>query len=117
MRNVMGPYDKATLTDYLDNALNQAGADHLMSVALKETLVEHVSGNLRVLNNMAAELLIKAAHEELPQLDEKLLTESNLRTPYHSSLTKKHPFIQYIKYRDNSCIKNTKKKSGPHRLS
>ncbi len=58
--------------DYLENALKQAGADHLMSAGLKETIVEHSSGNLRVLNNMAAELLSKAAREELLQLDDTL---------------------------------------------
>lgn len=72
VRNIITPYDKSSLMDYLENSLKQAGADHLMSAVLKETLVEHASGNLRVLNNMAAELLTKAAHEELPQLDEKL---------------------------------------------
>jgi len=72
VRNLITPYDKSSLMDYLENSLKQAGADHLMSSVLKETLVEHASGNLRVLNNMAAELLTKAAHEELPQLDEKL---------------------------------------------
>jgi type II secretory pathway predicted ATPase ExeA len=72
VRNLITPYDKSSLMDYLENSLNQAGADHLMSSVLKETLVEHASGNLRVLNNMAAELLTKAAHEELPRLDEKL---------------------------------------------
>ncbi len=72
VRNIIDPYDKPSLMDYLENAMKQAGADHLMSLVLKETLVEHASGNLRVLNNMAAELLSKAANEELSQLDEKL---------------------------------------------
>ncbi|MBT7891807.1 MAG: hypothetical protein HN580_22510 [Deltaproteobacteria bacterium] len=40
--------------DYLENLLKQAGADHLMSFELKETLVEHAAGNPRVLNNMGA---------------------------------------------------------------
>ncbi len=60
------------MMDYLDHSLKQAGADHLMSASLKEILVDHSSGNLRVLNNMAVELLTRAAQEELPQLDEKL---------------------------------------------
>lgn len=80
VRNVIDPYDKPALMDYLDNALKQAGADHLMNTALKETLVEHASGNLRVLNNMGAELLNKAAHEELPQLDEKLFLSTFSQT-------------------------------------
>lgn len=72
VRNVIAPYHKQELMDYLDHSLQQAGVDHLMSASLKETLVEHASGNLRVLNNMAVELLARAAQEELPQLDEKL---------------------------------------------
>ncbi len=72
VRNVIEPYERSVMMDYLENALKQAGADHLMSVGLKETIVEHSSGNLRVLNNMAAELLSRAAREELTQLDEQL---------------------------------------------
>ncbi len=53
--------------DYLDHSPKQAGVDHLMSAPLKETMVDHASGNLRLLNNMAAELLARAAREELPQ--------------------------------------------------
>ena len=41
-----------------------------------ETLVDRVAGNLRVLNNMAAELLISRSQKELNQLDEKLLLEA-----------------------------------------
>ena len=58
--------------DYLEYSLKEAGADHLMSATLKETLVEHAGGNLRMLNNMAAELLAKEAQDELTQMDEKL---------------------------------------------
>lgn len=72
VRNLIEPYDRSAMTDYLQHALKQAGADHLMSEGLKETLVEHASGNLRLLNNMAAELLTQGAREDLPQLDEKL---------------------------------------------
>lgn len=72
VRNVIEPYHRHETMDYLDHSLKEAGADHLMSAALKETLVDHSSGNLRMLNNMAAELLAKAAQEELTQMDEKL---------------------------------------------
>lgn len=71
-RNVIEPYHREELKDYLDHSLEQAGVAHLMSASLKEVLIEHAGGNLRVLNNMAAELLARAAQEELPQLDEKL---------------------------------------------
>ena len=71
VRNVIEPYHRQESMDYLEHSLKQAGADHLMSASLKEALVEHSGGNLRVLSNMAAELLAKAAQEELPQMDEK----------------------------------------------
>ncbi len=48
----------------------------LISSALKETLIVHSSSNLRVLNNMVAELLVRAAKEELPPLDEKLFLKT-----------------------------------------
>jgi len=60
------------LIDYMNHAMEQAGAAHLMSKELKQTLVEHCAGNLRILNCMSAELLITAAQKELPRLDEKL---------------------------------------------
>jgi type II secretory pathway predicted ATPase ExeA len=72
VRNVIEPYHRHEAMDYLEHSLKQAGADHLMSATLKETLVEHTGGNLRMLNNMAAELLAKAAQEDLTQMDEKL---------------------------------------------
>jgi len=76
IRNVLEPYSRQTTMEYLDHSLAQAGADHLMSSALKQTLVDHSAGNLRVLNNMATELLAEAAKDELPQLDEKLFLKS-----------------------------------------
>ena len=85
VRNIIDPFDKESLMDYLDSSLVSAGCEQLMSERLKETLVEHASGNLRVLNNMAAELLSQAAHEELKQLDEKLF----LKTFSHAATTTK----------------------------
>ena len=79
VRNVIEPYQKQELMDYLDHSLTQAGVDHLMSSPLKETLVEHSGGNLRVLNNMGVDLLARAAQEELPQLDEKLFISTFLK--------------------------------------
>ena len=76
VRKVIEPYDRQALKDYLEHSLKQAGADHLMSATLKETLVEHASGNLRVLNNMAVELLARATLKELPQLDDKLFIQT-----------------------------------------
>lgn len=89
VRNVIDPYLKQEVMDYLEHSLKQAGADHLMSSRLKETLVEHAGGNLRVLNNMAAELLAKAAQDELSQMDEKLFL-STFTQGKSSAKRKKH---------------------------
>ena len=60
------------LEDYLGFALAQAGATHLMTPELVKTLAAHALGNLRVLNQMAAELLAAATEQNLPRLDENL---------------------------------------------
>ena len=64
-----------------------------MSKELKQTPVEQAVENLRELNNMGADLLARAAQEELPQLDVKLfndfLSRKVSRRP-KSRLTKKH---------------------------
>lgn len=66
------PYPPKILRDFLDHSLKHAGAEHLLTQDLKQTLADHAAGNLRVLNAMAAELLAAAAEKQLPQLDEKL---------------------------------------------
>lgn len=81
LRLSLEPYDRNVLLDYLDYSLNQAGAPHLMSSELKQALVDHSAGNLRVLNNMAAELLAKGAQDEMNQLTEKLFLELFSRKP------------------------------------
>lgn len=75
LRLTLEAYDRTILLEYLEHSLTQAGALHLMTPGLMETLVDHAAGNLRVLNNMAAELLISAAQKELKQLDEKHFLE------------------------------------------
>ena len=75
LRLSLESYDRTVLLDYLEHGMAQAGALHLMTPGLMETLVDHAAGNLRVLNNMAAELLISGAQKELKQLDEKLFLE------------------------------------------
>lgn len=81
LRLALEPYDHTILLDYLEYNLAQAGAPHLMSTELMETLVDHATGNLRVLNNMAAELLTKGAQDEISQLNEKLFFEVFSRQP------------------------------------
>jgi len=81
VRMVMEPYSKDVLLGYLDHCLAQAGATHLMSNQLRETLVDHSGGNLRVLTTLATELLERAAEKDLTQMDEKLYLEVFSRPP------------------------------------
>jgi general secretion pathway protein A len=63
------------LRQCLLHALTQAGNPRLMTPELMATLCEHALGNLRVLMNMAGDLLAAGLQRELPQLDEKLYLE------------------------------------------
>ena len=63
------------LLECLCHALKQAGNASLMTKELMQTLCEHAMGNLRVLMNMANELLVVALKRELERLDEKLFLE------------------------------------------
>jgi general secretion pathway protein A len=76
VRLTLEPHDKSDLLQYLEHCLEQAGAPTLMTEQLKQTLIEHSSGNLRLLNSMAAELLDKAAHQKLQHLDEQLFIKT-----------------------------------------
>ena len=81
LRMSLEPYDRTILLDYLEHCLVQAGATHLMSPELMETLVDHSAGHPPILNNMAAELLAMGAKEEVTQLSEKLFLEAFSRQP------------------------------------
>ena len=81
IRMTLQPLGRDDLLDYLEHALSQAGAPHLMSKTLMETLSEHAAGNLRVLNSMAAEMLLEGSRRDMPQLDEKLFLEMFSRHP------------------------------------
>ena len=81
VRMTLQPLGRDHLLDYLQHALSQAGAPHLMSKTLMETLSEHAAGNLRVLNSMAAEMLLEGSKREMPQLDEKLFLDMFSRHP------------------------------------
>lgn len=81
LRMMLEPYERTILLDYLEHSLAQAGAPHLMSEGLMETLADHAAGNLRMLNNMAAELLARAVQQNIAQLDEKLFLEAFSRHP------------------------------------
>jgi type II secretory pathway predicted ATPase ExeA len=56
----------------LKHLLKSAGNSVLMTDALMQTLCEHAVGNYRILIGMAADLLAKAAEDNLTELDEKL---------------------------------------------
>jgi hypothetical protein len=69
------PLDRKNLHDFLAHLLECAGAPHLMTPGLRDALVDHCAGNLRILTAMAADLLSAAVDRELAQLDEKLFIE------------------------------------------
>jgi len=71
----MSPLAPEQLQQYLSFALEQAGHPQLMTIELIQTLAAHSLNNLRVLNQMAAEMLDAAAERNLPRLDESLYFE------------------------------------------
>lgn len=75
-RLVLLPLSPEQLVDYLNFALDQAGNRQLMTAELIRTLAAHAANNLRVLNQMAAELLAAAVKRNLPRIDESLFFES-----------------------------------------
>lgn len=74
-RLVLSPLSPEQLQDYLNFALEQAGNSQLMTKELLRTLAAHAANNLRVLNQMAAELLAVAAQRNLSRIDESLFFE------------------------------------------
>jgi len=63
------------LREYLQNLCTAAGNPTLMSDGLMRTLCEHAAGNLRLLMNMANEILLTACRDERDIIDEKLYFE------------------------------------------
>lgn len=74
-RLVLSPLLPEQLQGYLRFAIDQAGNAQLMSPEVMQALSAHCASNLRVLNQMAAELLSAAAERNLPQIDESLFFE------------------------------------------
>ena len=66
------PIGSEELMEYVRHLLVQAGNARLMTPELMQTLADHAHGNLRLLVNMANELLTAAARQGVGQLDEKL---------------------------------------------
>lgn len=75
------PASSQELVGYLRHLLVGAGNANLMTPELMQTLADHSHGNLRVLVNMANELLTAAARQELTQLDERLFLQVFTPTP------------------------------------
>lgn len=74
-RLVLAPLSPEQLQGYIRFALDQAGNSKLMTPELIRALTAHSAKNLRLLNQMAAELLIAAAERDLPRIDEALFFE------------------------------------------
>ena len=74
-RLVLLPLSPEQLQDYLNFALDQAGNSQLMTPELIQALTTHAASNLRVLNQMAAELLAAATEQNLTRIDESLFLE------------------------------------------
>jgi general secretion pathway protein A len=71
-RLLLASLSKQQLADFLQHTLDAAGADHLLTDGLKQTLVEHALGNPRILCIMANDLLYAAAARDEKLLDEQL---------------------------------------------
>jgi hypothetical protein len=61
--------------DFLDHLLVRAGNPALVTDQLREVMVDHCAGNLRILTGIGAELLDEAVRRGGSQLDEKLFLE------------------------------------------
>lgn len=65
----------AQLLACVNHVIKMAGNPKLMTSGLLQALCEHAAGNLRLLMNMANDLLAAACQQEREQLDEKLYFE------------------------------------------
>lgn len=63
------------LQECLNHLIKAAGNPKLLSPSLIQTLCEHAAGNLRLLMNMANDLLVAACQQERELIDEKLFFE------------------------------------------
>jgi type II secretory pathway predicted ATPase ExeA len=75
-RLVLSPLSRDELLSLLEHLLSAAGAPHLMTDELKQTIVEHCAQNPRILMQQCAELLENAVRKDLPILDEKLFFDT-----------------------------------------
>jgi general secretion pathway protein A len=75
MRLVTEAAPRDELLELLRHALSKAGNATLMTAELMEALVDHSSGNYRLLMNMGGELLAYGMANDVAQLDEKCYLE------------------------------------------
>jgi len=68
----LGYLQPPQLLDWLGHALDKAGRPDLMTPEVRQTLAEHAAGNLRVLANMAHDLLEAAARTNRDTIDAQL---------------------------------------------
>lgn len=80
-RLALEAFPRDVLLDFLDHLLVRAGNPGLVTDPLREVLVDHCAGNLRMLVGMAADLLDVAASRQATHLDEKLFIEVFDRKP------------------------------------
>jgi type II secretory pathway predicted ATPase ExeA len=79
------------LHDCLAHLLDAAGNPRLMSEQVQNALCEHGAGNLRLLMNMANELLNAAVLREVDQIDEKLFFDTFDREAAARAARRKRP--------------------------
>lgn len=75
VRLQLGYLQPEQLLAALDHLLEQAGRPDLVTAEVRRTLAEHAAGNLRILLNMANDLLDAAARRHREQIDAKLYFE------------------------------------------
>lgn len=75
VRLQLGYLQPELLLASLEHLLEQAGRPDLLNDEVRCTLAEHAAGNLRILLNMANDLLDAAARRHLEQIDTKLYLE------------------------------------------
>lgn len=75
-RLTLDSYPKEQLLALLTESIRCAGAPNLMTKELMLTLVEHASGNPRVMNILAGEILSLAIKKDVHVLDEALYFET-----------------------------------------
>jgi general secretion pathway protein A len=79
------------LHDRLAHLLDAAGNPRLMTEQVQSALCEHAAGNLRLLMNMANELLNAAMLREVDQIDEKLFFDTFDREAAAKAARRKRP--------------------------